>query len=339
MRKTEATTRDLWVDALKALSIVGVVWIHVTRGAGTLSIFMRFGVPVFVALWAYYFEAGLAKRSPEQHKGYVLDRLRKLVIPFCFWSILYAVYLQMIHVNPPLKLTSIAILKVFAGKGWPGQYFLLVLLQLLPVLLIIRSYVTQRNIWVLLASLFVLQTAIEFAIPGYPVIAEIGHRPFIYWLPYALIGIGRTRGYFDGIPKVIPWVIVLIAAVAAPFEARWVEANVPDFSPYIQATVFLMSAGIMLAWPVQSRPSSDTSHELRRNGVPQWLATLLSQIGSNTYPIFVLNPMVIYGLPEALRSDEMSTPKVVITTAIVIVICWLVGQLLRRLKLKVLIGE
>ena len=336
---SEIKIRDPLADALKALAILGVVWIHVSQGDGDLAVYMRFAVPAFVALWAHYFEAGLAKRSHEQQKTYVIDRLRKLLIPYFFWSLLYAVYWQITKKNPPFRVSPIEVLKLFSGKGWPGQYFLLALLQLVPVLLIIRSHLTLKRTWRLLVGFFIFHVIVEFALSGYPVIAEIGHRPFIYWLPYALIGIGQMRGYFDNVPKAIPLVVALIAMVASPFERHWLEERLEDFSPYIQVTVFLMSVGVMLSWPRQSVATSMESQGGEQIGCLGRGASLISQMGGNTFPIFVMNPMVMYWLPGASETEKMGGIEIMVRTAIVTVICLSLGRFLRRLRLGVLVGE
>lgn len=342
MAATEARRRDFSVDALKAIAISAVVWIHVSRAAGTAAACMRFSVPVFVALWAYYFEAGLSKRGSEQHRSYLIDRVRKLLIPYCFWSLLYALILRDTDQNSPVGVSMISIIKSFAGKGWPGQYFLLVLLQLMPVLLLLRPCLTKRSVWTLLLASLFLYALVELALWELPGVAAIGHRPFIYWLPYALLGLGQARGYFLAVPRGIPAIVAVVAMMATPFEANWSNINLPDYSPYIQVSVLLSTLGIMLAWPgSQVAPSvvSNVSHENESGRITQGCLSLLSQIGSNSYPIFLMNPMVMHWLPGSLDTAKMGMLELMMRSIIVILICWILGHLLRLMRLRMLIGE
>ena len=339
MATAEENLRDPWVDGLKTLAIVGVVWIHVARATGAISVWMRFSVPVFVVLWAYYFENGIAKRSGDQQKTYLVGRIRKLIIPYCVWSIFYAANSEALSQSLVGNFSLMTVVKLFGGKGWPGQYFLLVLLQLVPVLLVIRARITERMIWILLGTALLFYAVVEFVFWGFPGIAAIGHRPFVYWLPYALIGIGLARGCFKAIPRVLAAIIALVAIIVAPYESSWSKLNLQDHSPYIQVSVLLMSIGIMLAWPVHGSTIPQTLKVSQQRWFGRWGFPLLRQIGSNTFSIFVMNPMVMYWLPGALEADDMGAPEVLLRTTIVILICWILGGIFRRLRLGVLLGE
>ena len=107
---------------------------------------LRFCVPVFVALWAYYFERGLAERPAVGALDYYGRRTLRLLVPYAFWT---ALYLALSHSPADWRTTPLHTIVGgwFGGYGWPGQYFFLILFQLILVLPVLRREINVKSLW------------------------------------------------------------------------------------------------------------------------------------------------------------------------------------------------
>ena len=103
-----AESRFMWMDALKALSILGVIGIHVTADSAGMpyagfapherivpavlrALASGLNYPIFIIASFFLLAHTLESRSP----GYlatVEDRLRRLMPPFLFWTLIYIFY-------------------------------------------------------------------------------------------------------------------------------------------------------------------------------------------------------------------------------------------------------
>ena len=83
-RSQLANTRDNRPDEMKAAAILGVVCIHADLPYADI---FRFCVPVFIALWAFHYERGLARRG--DFRPYASRRFYRLAVPYVFWTAIY----------------------------------------------------------------------------------------------------------------------------------------------------------------------------------------------------------------------------------------------------------
>ena len=118
--------RDIRSDYLKAAAIIGVVCIHVSLPFADA---FRFCVPVFVAVWAFYFDRGLSRRNTQAAWVYVTRRFWGLFVPYLFWTVLYV---SLFHSRSEWEQVPLHTLigGWFGGYGWHGQYFFIILFQL-----------------------------------------------------------------------------------------------------------------------------------------------------------------------------------------------------------------
>ncbi len=307
--------RNVGIDQLKAISIVGVVLIHVGLVG---SEFCRYCVPVFIVAWAYSFECALRRRSPDTHRSYSLQRIWSLLVPYVFWTGFYLVVFRPQGDWATTPWHTI-VFGWWGGYGWPGQYFFVILFQLTPLFLVFRKIASARVLIACVIAGILLNALATHSLFGNEAIAKIGDRLFVYWIPYCSLGIMLARKMVS-----TDWRYLLLAIPAlllGPAEA----SIAPGCSPYLPISTSIGSLLLCLAWAGESGLS------LRPH-----LAGLLETLGQHTMAIFVSNAALIVWLSQLLPySGELR--KLLITT-IVLLLGVLLGQALSRLRLGMLVG-
>lgn len=318
--------RNVGVDYLKAISIFGVVYIH---GActfvkanfltNTLSDFFRFCVPVFIIFWVYFLEKSILKKENEQ-RTLLISRFKHLFMVFILWSSMY--FLLLVDWNT-LTLSSV-ITKHFSGYGWSGQYFFIILFQLILFYPLIRwtyNYIAIRTLIVLLV---VLITAIYSyqpeIIPEFTI--KLGDRPFLFWMIYVYVGISLARNEFKKISVCYVLTILLIPVELYLFESP---------SPYLRLSI-LFSTILACSYIIQQKNLILNTSKV---------GTIISHIGQNTMIIFLSNPIIIIlfnqFIPYELLHNEhnylYSLIISLITSIVIIVISLLIEKILKRIKM------
>ena len=266
-------------DVLKAAAIFAVVYIHasglfgandaVTASARTF----RFCVPVFITVWAYFQERSYARRP--SWRANVPGRLLLALTPFLAWSVLYSVLTA-----APWSGLAHYVSSQWAGYGWSGQYFFLILLQLIVVFPFLRQVPIGR---VLVVTLFGVY-AVGFVLlnveplPGWFV--KVGYRPFVYWLPYVALGVHLARHRGASLPLAAGLAGLLLIAVETLLA--WPH---PGFDDSYAKPGVLIGSGLMAASLLNRAAPAGKGHGFATRAV--------SFVGSSTMGIFVLNPLVI----------------------------------------------
>ena len=349
-------SRDLSVDCLKAAAIAAVVAIHVPYGSHVADPSLRFCVPVFIGLWGYFAEAS-ARRHPDRPLvTYVRDRFVQLFIPYAVWSVVYFL------IGPRLKewnTTPIhTIIGGWLGGGlWAGQYFFIIMFQLLLLFPMLRGSMPEAagGLW-LWGGLGVF-AMFELWLVRIRPLALVWDRLPVQWLPYAALGVAVARGWRP--PFVLSrsaWTGAGVALLAvAPFEQALLERLGPIRSPYCLMTVYLGSLALLAAALVghggaspagaasrddHGRPSDASGSEA--GAFVSEVFEGIAFIGRRTLPIFVLNPLVIMGLSNL--GIEMPTqglgPQALHGAAVILVIALCIAAIpvFKTLKLGPAIG-
>lgn len=231
--------RSFSIDFLKAVVIFGVVFIHGASCLGCGSEFsdfmrkiFRFGVPCFIVIWAYFVEKSLiTKDKPQQYK-YLKKRFVHLIIVFLFWSLLHFFLTADLQ---GLTLTKIITMHL-SGYGWAGQYFFIILFQLIMLFPLFRMlYVNKvlRYTIYLLSGLLYFIYAYAGDLPNF--VDKLGDRPFVFWIPYVFIGMTLAQGK---IVKLSYWWLFLVLLIPKYFYYESVSyqnniQNIP-FRYYVQ---------------------------------------------------------------------------------------------------------
>jgi surface polysaccharide O-acyltransferase-like enzyme len=322
-------SRDVWVDHLKAAAIVGVVCIHAGMPHNE---FLRFGVPVFVGLWAFYLETSLARIAAPDRPAHLRRRLIELAVPYLAWTCFYIAifYLNDVHATPWHTIIG----GWFGGFGWSGQYFFIVLFQLVVLMPWLRRLATPRTLVPVIVLGVLFNALAEVVLFDYRWVAAISDRLFVYWIPYVFLGIGLARGHLKGTPALVLPALALLAL--APREAALLAAQ----SPYLVVTVTIASLLLMAAAVAADRRARERGLPQR---VPNRLERVSTFVGRNTFVVYVANVLM---LEVARRIGLMSGAdvrvgpvEVIAISILVIAACLGLGVVFQALGLGLLVGK
>jgi len=198
----QTTGRLFPIDLLKAISISAVVSFHSVFVPGStygsnyfrvdlLFAPLRFCVPVLLTISFLLLKRGL-EASHKSRYPLLKKRLTRLAIPTIFWfSIAAGVVSFLVH-------STLAELLISMSQGYifRGAYYLLVLLQLVPVFIWLNSWFNAKKHIVLTMLLqcvvivFVQASLLGIFGPDIPVILRTMGRPlFTYWFVYMALGV------------------------------------------------------------------------------------------------------------------------------------------------------
>jgi surface polysaccharide O-acyltransferase-like enzyme len=297
-------SRELEMDLLRGLAILAVVFVHVaslgekidTRLAHEVVeaelAALRWCVPVFIAISAYFLSKSsqrLGNAAPMEEARFIGRRMLRLFIPFFIWSCVYLpIYATKANLTP-VKLITVH----FAGAAWAGQYYFIVLFQIVLLQPILRRIKVGDGL--LLATLcfgLPFYMFVTLAAARHPLMAKIGDRPFFYWLPFVFLGMWfaanqqrlERRAALFSVPLIL--VCLLMLSMGPPMEHHLVElAGIKPTMPYMEASVFFLSMatlpGLWLLLRRRTRFAADG---------------LLKLLGKYSLGIFCLNPLVVYEL-------------------------------------------
>ncbi len=320
------------MDLLKTISIVGVVFIHGSWLLGSsffneiLGNTFRFCVPVFIVMWAFFYEKGYSQRSGNDLRKYSKSRLLHLLKVFLTWSLIYFFLIADWSTLTPKNLIS----KYWSGYGWSGQYFFIILFQLhilFPILRVIYQSSLAKVITIFLISMMYILWGYGYdRLPD--MIQKLGDRPFIFWIPYVFLGLMLARNA----DKQFSWLFCLLLALI-PLEFIFYNWSGLNHSPYVTPGILIASSALVL--PCLSTKSR------QRQKIPNWLSFSVKCIGANTMTIFVSNPLIIKILSLFLHPKpcegcgflaEAGLP--LISTGMIVAVCMMVAFIINRTKLK-----
>lgn len=331
-------------DILKAFSIIMVPVVHgahvIPLGPDSSSMetnadwtylfttSLRVCVPVFIFLFAYFQERSILKHGNVD----VFKRFYRLLIPFLFWSCLYL----FITADRSSLSFSKLITTHWLGFGWAGQYYFLVIFQLLflfPFFRWLASRIAGRIFLVYLLSVaFFAFCAYSGWFTMIPV-KKISWRPFIYWLPYVLLGIMYARGIKLKFSLSIPYALLCLALI--PLEIIYFK---PDNSTGFEFPMMFVASMILINAVMNSALTYDS--------LPAGPGKAINFLAKNTLGIFCLNPLVIFILQPLFyaKGFYIQFPgsfflMPVISGFLVLAGCLLIIYVLKKIRLGILISN
>lgn len=148
--------KDNFFQELKGLCIIAVILIHLPIGNEADETFnywlsfrsiINFPVAMFIFLSGYFDKRvqkkGLGFNNPDGN--YIINRLKRLIPPYLFWSTIYLVFSY--SLGRELSLTNVLI-SYMSGNAYGHLYYLIALIQLTilsPV--IIKMIKTNNKLW------------------------------------------------------------------------------------------------------------------------------------------------------------------------------------------------
>ena len=316
--------RDLRIDTLKGYAIFFVVLIHGGWawtggwGAHMYSLYGRMAVPAFIILFTYFFERKLLKSDSNFDIRSIKVSLIRLFLPFAFWSLLYfAITADFSQLTYRDLLT-----KHLSGYGWAGQYFFVVLFQLLIAHPLIRRFSISKFrifISVVLFGIYFLATTHFLLLPD--LLQKLGVRPFVYWLPYSLLGIYLARGGIPRYKSKMFGLLSLLIPFVIPIELYGIKGE-----SYLTASVLFSSILFTIAW-LRTYQESGSKFEM-----------FWSYLGQRSLGIFCLNPLVIMIAAPHINSLTQQIPYTMVNNLIGPLMCSLFYVLCCVALIKVLEG-
>jgi hypothetical protein len=337
--KTES--RLAAADILKVISITAVVFIHGSSliisspsGSGAsayifnLNLMFRFCVPIFIFLWAYFQEKSTLKHGSS---NLLRSRFYTLFIPFFFWSLIYFILTADFKT---LTLTKVLTVH-WTGFGWSGQYYFIILFQLIllfPIIRWISIRVAPFLPMVYMASL------IMYALISYTgwlyldAVGKIGDRPFVYWLPYAILGV--IYAHKNIFPVKVPLLLGVISTGLIALEFHFF--NLREVGIYLHPGVFITTFILI----------SSLAFNISYASLSRPMAWLIQLVAKNTLGIFCLNPLVILLVSPILQSYGIALNFVgsaiigpILSTTFILFTCILITTVLKRIRLGILIAN
>ena len=283
--------RLIGIDFLKSISIFGVVFIH-SRNDNIISEItselFRVAVPLFIVFFSYFLEKNLSSVSTKKEYNDILkQKFFLLFLPYAFFTILYFFILNDLSLIKPRELIT----GYWSGYGWSGQYFFIVLFQLILVFPLLQKIVNVKLIYIITISLF-LYLIMSYIFWNLSFVSKLSDRIFIYWLPYAILGIllYRNIDLFKNIAnKLILFTIFLIPTEFFIFN----YFNIVH-SSYVLVSILVSSSLIAIYFIV--------NENIIKKYLPDYLKKLSIYISNKTLGIFVLNPLFIFLLKNYLHS-------------------------------------
>jgi len=337
----DLSQRSASADILKTISIIAVVFIHGSHlfpftpsnldfdraHLDFLKNAFRFCVPVFIFIWAYFMEKTTIKKGA----GNSLARFYKLLIPFIFWS---SVYFLLIANFKQLSVGAI-ISKHWTGYGWSGQYYFIILFQLLLLFSTIRWIALRFErfvpiIYILSILFYGFITYSHWFQIG--IIGKLSYRPFFYWMPYVILGV--LYAHKNIFRFSFPAVAVIISPLLILIEIYWLHPPLENI--YMLPSVFITS--LVLLSSMQSK--------LTYGNIPPYLGKSIQALANYTLGIFCINPLIIIIVSSLVRRTGFSIEfpggsilLPLISTIFICSACILLINFIKRIRLGILVAN
>ena len=288
----------------------------------------RFGVPVFIVLWAYFADKTISKKY--HYRGDQIYYLASKFVVFFILFVIASLGYFFIHVDWQTFNLKSMFTQHWSGYGWSGQYFFVILFQLIPLMFFYRKLSPKWHVCITMSGLL-LYLSIGYILFQYNLISKIGDRLFVYWLPYVSLGILFSRGIFP-LPKELRWCLLALLVFLIPMEFYLLKELSISHSEYLIPSVFVGTIGILsiIFGPLQKSEFAIHSSTIR---IFQW-------IGASSLGIYVLNPAVIMfirylNLPK-IPTDIPIVSQIMpfVTTGVVIALCYGIILILRKTPLR-----
>lgn len=329
--------RNINADLIKTISIFGVVYIHAYSILGEITglhffeDLFRFSVPCFIILWAFFFEKSYSKKTKPEQKNYIFIRFIYLLRVFTIWSILYF----LLTVEWESLTVAIFFSKHFLGNGWSGQYFFIILFQLILIYPVIRKIYTIKLLRILIIIIsIILYMFFEFYFNLVPqIFQKLGYRPFYFWLPYVFLGIGLAR---NKIGTVSSWLI--LSPILIGIELFIIKKLGLDYLSYI--TLGTLSFSMLFCISGLKRAASKNLDKFKGQ---------IKFIGSNTLIVFVSNPLIIIIINKIIQETNINGALILLplwarifvclfSVVIVFITSLIIAKFLHKTKLIKLLG-
>lgn len=319
------------IEYIRGISMLGVIGIH--TGAYSLSnpkvnihlfalleIVTRFSVPIFFFVSAFGLFITQDLTAKLNYSSFLAKRARTVLVPYVVWSLLYMIHYTFI--SGDTMIWHLPLLSEYALFGLASYqlYFLVILLwfyALMPLWRFMLRYILihpVRNLGILLLLQILFNYYSSFMLhadfSNHYINKLIYHRAS-YWLLHYLF-------------------IFLLGAVCAVKYSDF-KAFIERYQSIITSFFYLTLAGILLFYyyllfadNYTPEAAVNTDHQLSPIGIlytlsttlylfmlfskdslPQGIKNLLSNLGKHSYAVYLVHPLVMYYLANALAGQNL----------------------------------
>lgn len=327
------SNRIIGIDFLKFISIFGVVFIHARNEniiPEIISEFFRVAVPLFIIFFAYFLEKSLSKVSTKKEYYNILkQKFFLLFLPYAFFTILYFFILNDLSTIKPRELIT----GYWSGYGWAGQYFFIILFQLILIFPLLQKIVNIKLVYITVVSLF-LYITMSYAFWDLSIVSKLSDRIFIYWVPYAILGVLLYRNI--DLFKNISNKFIIFSIILIPIEFFIFNYLNIVHSPYVIFSVLVSSSLIAIYFIV--------NENIIKISLPNYLKILSIYISNKTLGIFVLNPLFIFLLKPfysfiQVENFLIDSIMIFLFSILIFILCILTIEILSRTFIKKLISN
>jgi len=345
---TQNQNRVFYIDVLKTIAIFAVILIHISGSSfylySTINIkswlvsdivdsFCRWGVPVLLmASGAMLLNR---ERLDERPSEFFKKRLRKVLIPFLFWSLIYFLWVQrnsLDQINLHVLLEGV---KTFLQGGvYYHLYFLYYLLGLYIVIPIIRVFLksaTRKDLNYFLILWFIGNAAypsisqyfgINIGVPIYIVTGFVG---------YYIIGFYITN---YEIRKIFKWIvyalgIIGLLGIAIGTYILTKRSGIPDESLYSYLSPFVIFSSVAVMLFVKSVKWEKIINNKNKT------VSIITEISAASFGVYLIHPIILemlskYGINSSYIHPLIGTG---VTFILVFLISFLIISLIRRIPI------
>lgn len=327
------TNRIISIDFLKFISIFGVVFIHSRNGniiPEVISELFRVAVPLFIIFFAYFLEKSLSNVSTKKEYYNILkQKFFLLFLPYAFFTVLYFFILNDLSTIKPRELIT----GYWSGYGWAGQYFFIILFQLILIFPLLQKIVNIKLVYITVVSLF-LYITMSYAFWDLSIVSKLSDRIFIYWVPYAILGVLLYRNI--DLFKNISNKFIIFSIILIPIEFFIFNYLNIVHSPYVIFSVLVSSSLIAIYFIV--------NENIIKISLPNYLKILSIYISNKTLGIFVLNPLFIFLLKPfysfiQVENFLIDSIMIFLFSILIFILCILTIEILSRTFIKKLISN
>jgi hypothetical protein len=325
------TKRLINADFIKAISILGVVFLH-SPEIFTLSNpikfysqeILRFCVPCFIILWAYFFEKSYGKAISSDEK--FLSIKKRFISLFKIYFV-YSTLFFFITANWDAITLQKVITTHYLGYGFTGQYFFIVVFQLILFFPLLRYLYSKRSLLILsilvISFVYIYYTLYFDSLPI--LLSKGGDIPFVLWIPYVFVGVGLARNEIVKIPGVFISTILLV-----PVEWYFLRVFNLSHSGYITPMVLLSS--ILFCVSLM---------QIKIKIKNKLILKAVNFFGQNSIVFFVINPLVVllivrYFILTNFFKNELilNVFDPILSFLFVLLVCSIVTYIIKKTKLS-----
>ena len=309
--KTPVSVKNSSIQILRAMAIIAVVVIH-SYPIGIVGVFLRpfvnFAVPMFIFLSGY-----LTKFEIGDYKTFAIKRIKRVLIPYCIWSIIYAV---------PTGFDGF-LFKFLTGRCCGIYYYIFVYVQLviLTPLIVKLAKSRFRVLGWLITPVCTVVFRYVFTVLKIDVLSANFNYLFVAWFIYYYFGLMLGNGKITIKPRYTIYVVLYAVAIALSVGEGLVWYH---FGNYDMATTQLrltslatsLIALVFSYWFIRS-------DKLNAKNV---ISRVLIAIGNASFGVYLSHILVMEALSFVPGWGYVFFPLNSIVILAVSVICVLIGN-------------